>query len=140
MSKRRIFLAYCAFAPFMHAAAAVWVHAFWGLGGDAASYAYFHMLLAIPFSAWFLLETSFLMGRKNDAIVAGNLSMLSHMAAYWYAWMGRVVWEFTGQHVSPPDDWSLVAFPLCLLASGAALLMAWDSIRRKEAEAARIPQ
>jgi hypothetical protein len=126
MTKRAIFLGYCAYAPFIHAIATLLLFDA-SSGADPNALIFYSLMTTLPLSAWFCIET------VNFPAAAGHLSYVSHSLIYFHFYMAKVLGEINGSSVNfPSDEVVLIAITISMIAASIALLMTWDAMRRKQ--------
>ncbi len=137
MSKRGIFLAYCAYAPFIQAIGSLYLWMMGGCSGDPNSAVWIALLMVAPLSIWFILETTVF----HCDVLASHCSFASHAAVYSYFYVTSVMGEINGSPAPLPTDQQ--ALPIIMVAlsfASLALLMTWDNMRRKQGSSTAAPE
>ena len=115
---RKLFMAYCAFAPFFSMAITAtlyrngFINDLWGLGFMAC-------MFCVPFSAIFSLASLYRPKSGQIAIVVNTLASNGHMLFYAHLWFLTVSFSDPMMFV-----WSTQAG---MIMSGIALLFLWDN-------------
>lgn len=127
MTKRGIFLAYCAYAPFIQVLAMVFMWTLSGMKGDPNNLVWYGLLPIIPLSAWLLVETTIFF----PSAMASNFAFVSHTFVYSYFYAAHVLAEY--QTVPLPSDSMAVPVVMTTLTlASISLLMTWDNMRSKQ--------
>lgn len=135
MTGRRLFLAYCAFAPYIHGLAAVFAWSLLGSHGNPFHLAYLCMILTTPLTIWMVVEAVRSAGGKTSTcLLLSEMALYPHAIANAYAYVSFVTEEYGGVAAPSPEGTPLFALcsVLLIMASGVALLLTWDGMRRIE--------